>query len=338
MPIRSIALCAALLALAPLAAVAAEAPSAPKPEAPAPAAPPPFDPNETYGFTIARSLVARDKILAGGPGRDGIRAVDAPTFASSDAADAVSPDTPVVGVAIGGDARAYLVPILEYHQIVNDEVGGVAIAVTYDPLTGAPAVFERTLDGKALRFGVSGLVYNSGFLLYDRGTESLWSQFEGRAIAGALAGKSLRRMRARQEEFESWRKREPGTRILIPPEPQRIDYNASPFSRYAEQDGASFPVEARDRRFHAKELCIGVVAGGRARAYLASLLTKNGGRAEDELEGSKISVSYESDRGVFEWQAPEGVQVTEAYWFAWKAFHPDTEIWRDPGTIEGRSP
>jgi len=221
---------------------------------------------------------------------------------------------------------------------VNDEVGGVAIAVTYDPLTGAPLVFDRSVDGRKLRFGVSGLVYNSGFLLYDRETESLWSQFESRAIAGPLAGQSLRRIRARQEEFSSWRKREPKTRILIPPAPERFDYNATPFAGYAEQDGANFPVEARDRRFHAKELCLGVVAGGRARAYLASLLTKNGGRAEDEIGGRKISVSYESDRGVFEWDAPDDVQVTEAYWFAWKAFHPDTEIWRDPGAIPGREP
>jgi hypothetical protein len=319
----------ALVVLALAVAVAADARAQQAP----PAAQTPRDPNESYGFSLAKTLVPRDKIVAGGPGRDGIRAVDAPSFASIESADAVAPETPVLGVAIAGDARAYLLPILEYHQVVNDVVGGVSVAVTYDPLTGAPLAFDRSVDGRTLRFGVSGLLYNSGFLLYDRETESLWSQFEGRAIAGALAGKSLRRVEVREEDFAAWRRREPKTRILIPPEPQKLDYNQSPYASYAEEDRWRFPVEAGDRRFHAKELCVGVSVAGKSRAYLASLLTRNGGRADDVFEGRKISVAFESDRGVFEWSAPADVQVTEAYWFAWKAFHPDTEIWNDPGQV-----
>ncbi|RIL04588.1 MAG: hypothetical protein DCC71_13650 [Proteobacteria bacterium] len=328
--------CAALAALLALPAAAADPPS--KPPAAGKTLPVQQDPAKLYGFRVTRQLVDREKIVPGGPGRDGIRAVDAPTFVGVEGADAIAPETPVVGVAIGGDARAYLVPILEYHQVVNDEVGGVPIAVTFDPLTGVPRVFRRGVDGRTLRFGVSGLLYNSGFLLYDRETESLWSQFEGRAIAGELAGRSLERIRVRQEEFSAWRRRQPKTRILVPPEPARLDYNASPYEGYAEKDGSIFPVEARDRRFHAKELVVGVVVGGKARAYLASLLTKNGGRVEETFEGRPIRVAYESDRGVFEWEAPEDVEVTEAYWFAWKAFHPDTEIWKDPGPVEGREP
>lgn len=296
------------------------------------------DPKRLYGFSVAKTLVDAARILPGGPGRDGIAAVDAPTFASIEAADAVAPETPVVGVAIAGDARAYLLPILEYHQVVNDEVGGVPVAVTFDPLTGVARVFERKVGARTLRFGVSGLLYNAGFLLYDHETESLWSQYQGRAIAGELAGTKLRTLRVRQEDFATWRKREPKTRILIPPDAKKHDYNESPYSRYAEEDDSIFPVEARDRRFHAKELVVGVVVDGKARAYLASLLTRNGGRAEDRFEGREISVSYESDRGVFEWQAPDDVEVTESYWFAWKAFHPDTEIWKDPGRVEGRAP
>lgn len=327
--------CAALAALLALPAAAAD----PKDAAPgAKSLPLHQDPKQLYGFRVTQQLVDREKIVPGGPGRDGIRAVDAPTFVGAEAADAISPETPVLGVEIGGDARAYLIPILEYHQVVNDEVGGVAIAVTYDPLTGVPRVFRRKVGERTLRFGVSGLLYNSGVLLFDRETDSLWSQFEGRAIAGELAGRTLEPVRVRQEEFSAWRSRAPKTRILVPPEPGKLDYNATPYSGYAEKDGSIFPVEARDRRFHAKELVVGVVANGKARAYLASLLTKNGGRAEDWFEGRKIRVSYESDRGVFEWDAPDDVEVTEAYWFAWKAFHPDTEIWKDPGAVEGREP
>jgi hypothetical protein len=296
------------------------------------------DPKQLYGFKVTRQLVAPEKIIAGGPGRDGIRAVDAPTFAGPEAASAIGDETPVLGVSIGGDARAYLAPILEYHQVVNDSVGGVPIVVTYDPLTGTPLAWKRSVDGRTLRFGVSGLLYNSGFLLYDHETESLWSQFEGRAIAGPLAGKTLEAVPLRQQDFASWFAREPKTRILIPPDPAHHDYNESPYATYAEKDGGPFPVEARDRRFHAKELVVGVVVGGKPRAYLASLVSANGSRIEDEIDGKKIVVAYDSARGVFEWEVPAGVPVTESYWFAWKAFHPDTTIWKDPGKVQGREP
>ncbi|MBS1104581.1 MAG: hypothetical protein H6Q91_83 [Deltaproteobacteria bacterium] len=318
----------------------AATPEAAAPAAAAPKAPPPVaqDPNESYGFKITRQLVDRAKIIAGGPGRDGIHAVDAPSFAGPEAADAIAPETPVIGVSIGGDARAYPIPILEYHQIVNDTVGGVPVAVSYDPLTGAPLAWKRSVGGRTLRFGVSGLVYNSGFLLYDHETESLWSQFNGRAIAGALAGKTLEPLPLRQENFASWLAREAKTKILIPPEPNHYDYNQSAYATYVEEDGGAFPVEARDRRFHAKELMVGVAANGKARAYLASLVTANGGHAEDDLDGKQIVVRYDKERGVFEYEAPAGVTVTESYWFAWKAFHPETTIWKDPGAVKGREP
>jgi len=335
-------LCAALIAGpsravegTPVAKPEAAAAAAAAPKAPLPTA---QNPNESYGFKITRQLVDPTKIIPGGPGRDGIHAVDAPSFAGPAAADAIAPETPVLGVSIDGDARAYLIPILEYHQIVNDTVGGVPIAVSYDPLTGAPLAWKRSVDGRTLRFGVSGLLYNSGFLLYDHETESLWSQFEGRAIAGAFAGNTLERLPLRQENFASWLAREPKTKILIPPEPNHYDYNQSAYATYGQEDGGAFPVEARDRRFHAKELVVGVVADGKARAYLASLVTANGGRAEDDLGGKKIVIRYDKERGVFEYDVPAGVTVTESYWFAWKAFHPDTTIWKDPGAVKGREP
>jgi hypothetical protein len=318
--------------------VAQPEPAAPAADAPKAPLPIEQDPTKLYGFKVTRQQVAPEKIIAGGPGRDGIHAVDSPTFAGPEAADAIGPETPVLGVSIGGDARAYLSPILEYHQVVNDSVGGVPIAVSYDPLTGAPLAWKRSIDGRTLRFGVSGLLYNSGFVLYDHETESLWSQFDGRAIAGPLAGKTLEAVPLRQLDFGSWLAREPKTRILIPPDPNHYDYNTSAYAAYAEKDGGPFPVEARDRRFHAKELVVGVVVNGKARAYLASLLSANGGRAEEEIDGKKIVVRYDKARGVFEWDVAAGVTLTESYWFAWKAFHPDTTIWKDPGKVEGRQP
>jgi hypothetical protein len=317
---------APVLLAALLAAPPAPAPAAAQPVPPAAAEP---ERDRLNGFTISRQTVDRDDIVPGGPPRDGIRSVDAPGFVPSEEATWIDDSTPVLGVVVKDDARAYPVHLMDYHQIVNDVVGGVPLAVTWDPLTGAPLAFERKVDDRTLTFGVSGLLYNSGFLMYDRETESLWSQFLGKAISGPLAGKTLRRVRIRQEDLTSWRTRVGKTRVLERPAPQKIDYRFSPFDRYLVENSVRYPVKARDDRFHAKELVLGVVADGKARAYLGSVLTREGGWAEDVLQGHKLQIDYSTELSVFRWEAPDDVQVTEAYWFAWKAFHPDTEIWKE---------
>jgi hypothetical protein len=316
---RAAALASALLAAATLAAAAVERP------APVAGGDERERPN---GFSLANATIGRDDIVRGGPPRDGIRSIDAPAFVPAADATWVDDATPVLGVVVKGDARAYPVHLMDYHQIANDVVGGVPLAVTWDPLTGAPLAFERTVDGRVLTFGVSGLLYNSGFLMYDRETESLWSQFLGRAVAGPLAGKTLARVRIRQEDMTSWRTRAGETRVLERPEPKQIDYRFSPFERYLVENDVRYPVKARDDRFHAKELVLGLVAGGKARAYLGSALTREGGWAEDVFQGRKIQIDYSTELSVFRWEVPEDVEVSEAYWFAWKAFHPDTEVWK----------
>ena len=254
------------------------------------------------------------------PTRDGIHSVDEPEFAPVEGATWVEPKTPVLGVELGGETRAYPVHLLEYHQIVNDVLGGVPVAVTFGPLSAVPLAFHRKLDGREFSFGVSGLLYNANFLMYDRETESLWSQFEGRAIAGPLAGKKLRRIRVRQETTATWLSRFPGSKILRRPYRMRIDYRYSPFERYMIADQIPFPVKAQDRRFHAKELVVGVVAKGKARAYLGSLVTKAGGSVEDVFQGKRIRIRYDLEAAVFSWEAPDDVELTEAYWFAWSPF------------------
>jgi len=282
------------------------------------------------GFDLAGSLVPPEKIIDGGPRRDQIRSVDEPGFVEPGEATWVAPENPVLGVEIDGEARVYPVHVLEFHQIVNDEVGGKPIAVALDPLTGTPRVYERRVGDRTLTFGVSGLIHNSSFLMYDRETESLWLHFTGRAIDGPLAGRQLEGIRVRQEPFGRWLGRAPQSLVLERPAPKKIDYRYSPFSSYWVKDEIPFPVEATDRSYHAKELVVGVVADGVTKAYLGSTLTAAGGQAVDQVAGHEIRVVYSSELGVFEWEAPEEVKVTEAYWFAWKAFHPDTEIWKAP--------
>jgi hypothetical protein len=267
------------------------------------------------------------EIIAGGPKRDGIKSVDEPGFAAPEAASWVAPQNPVLGVSVGDAAHTYPVHIMDYHQIVNDDVGGTPVLVTYDPLAGVPRAFDARVDGRRLEFGVSGLLHNHNFLLYDRETESLWLQFTGEALAGPLAGKRLTPLPIRQERLSTWLSRHPSTRVLERPFPQRIDYRYTPFKAYIVDDKTLFPVKAQDTSYHAKEMVCGVVVNGKARAYLGSLVTAAGGEVEDEVAGHKIHVAYDPDEAVFMWDVPEGVEVVESYWLAWKAFHPDTSVW-----------
>ena len=281
------------------------------------------------GFSLTRLEVDASKIVAGGPGKDGIHSVDAPTFASLPEATWLGRDTEVLGVRVAGQARAYPIRMLEYHQIVNDVIGDTPVLISYDPLAGTPFAYSRRVDGKTLTFGVSGLLYNHNFLMYDRETSSLWSQFLGRAIAGPLSGKRLERIPLRQETAGAWVKRVGDTQVLKHPDPEHVPYVMSPYSSYWVEDKLLFPVEARDDRYHAKELVFGVVVNGKARAYLGSILTREGGSVDERIDGKRVQVRYSSETGTFDWDVDEGVEVAEAYWLAWKAFHPDTEIWHD---------
>ncbi len=288
------------------------------------------------GFSLKGLRVPREEIIAGGPARDAIPSVDAPAFVPSQKATWVRPETPVIGAAIGSEARCYPIHLMEYHQVVNDRVGGVPVVISYDPLTDTAIVYRRQVDGQELAFGVSGLIYRSNFLLYDRQSESLWSQFWGRALTGRFAGTRLERVRSRSEPLAAWLVRHPESLVMTRPEPKRFDYRYSNYSSYWVSEKIPFPVGELDSRYHAKELVLGVRLADRTRAYIASILTRVGARIVDEFQGRRIRVAYDGETGTFSYEAPDDVEVTSAYWFAWRAFHPETDVWQ--GDLQAAPP
>jgi hypothetical protein len=279
------------------------------------------------GFALDDLRVPRGEVVEGGPPRDGIRSVDAPSFAEADEARWVRPDTPVIGVAVGKTARAYPVHLMEWHQVVNDRFGEQAVVVTYDPITDLAGAWKAPADLGPDGFGVSGLLDRDGFLLYDRRTESLWSSVTGRAISGPRAGDRLEAIPLRVEAMVRWVSRHPDTRVLALPDRRRIDYRRSPYEAYWTSEAVPLDVRASDARFHPKEVVLGVEHDGRARAYLGSILTLAGGRIVDEFAGRRLRIAYDGPAGTFVFEAPDDVVVRSAYWFAWKSLHPDTEIW-----------
>ncbi len=173
----------------------------------------------------------------------------------------------VLGLNINGDIRAYPLQILVWHEIVNDEVGGVPVAVTYCPLCFTNQVFKRTIDGEVVEFGTSGKLYNSNLVMYDRSSESYWSQALGQAIVGEHTGKKLERIPFDLANWAEWKKLYPDSMVLSQNTGFGRPYGADPYGDYYTSPRVLFPVSNRDDRLGVKEIVVGMEDNGIYRAY-----------------------------------------------------------------------
>ncbi|MEZ5667233.1 MAG: DUF3179 domain-containing protein [Alphaproteobacteria bacterium] len=202
---------------------------------------------------FTRYSVDLHEIMSGGPPRDGIPAVDDPRFAAvDDPAVDLAAQEPVIACQHGGEARAYPLRILMFHEIVNDVIGGLAVAVTYCPLCNASIVFDREVGGQVLDFGTTGKLRNSDLVMYDRQTESWWQQFTGEAIVGAMTGAELRMIPSQLMPFGLFARHYPDGMVLLPPNADRsygsnpyagYDTSAWPFLYRGDYDGALAPLD-----------------------------------------------------------------------------------------------
>ena len=175
-----------------------------------------------WATDFSRRTVEWDEILSGGPPKDGIPAIDAPAVESVDeAATWLTDRDPVILFEHNGEARAYPLAILIWHEIVNDEVGGLPVSVTFCPLCNASIAFDRNFDGQVLDFGTTGLLRNSDLVMYDRQTETWWQQFIGQGIAGEYAGEQLAFLPSQVISFGDYKARHPEGDVLARPGPRR---------------------------------------------------------------------------------------------------------------------
>ena len=280
------------------------------------------------GFDLAGADIPPKDILQGGPPRDGIPAIHDPKFLSAAEADFLNPEDRVLALELHGEARAYPIRILDWHEIVNDQIGETAFAVTYCPLCGSGVVFRADSEsGKKLSFGVSGLLYKSDVLLYDRETESLWSQILRRAVTGPLKGEKLNSLPAVHATWREWRERHPQTKVLSTNTGYVRDYKRSPYGDYDSSRSIYFPVGPDAPRFHPKEPTLGVESGGAFKAYPFSELRKHG-RAEfaDRVGNASVTIVWNEKDSTAEMRPHPEAEFLRLFWFAWFAFHPETEI------------
>ena len=313
-----------------------------------------------------KHIVPLDKIKSGGPPKDGIPSIDNPKFAPVSESQFVPDTTFVIGLDINGEKRAYPLFIMVWHEIVNDSVGGVPVAVTYCPLCFTNQVFERVIDGKEVEFGTSGKLYNSNLVMYDRLTDSYWSQALGVAITGELTGYELKRIPFDVISWADWKTLHPDTLVLTTETGHIRSYGVDPYGDYYTDPRILFPVEHEDDRMHPKELILGFHESDVYKAYkqddvesaivindifnnkpmmLVSLFSGDS-RAFDRTVNDKVltfdfvdnviidleSKSKWNYDGVATSGSMEGIQLVRlpfnpGFWFEWVAFHPDTEVY-----------
>jgi hypothetical protein len=284
------------------------------------------------GFDLSDSLVPVAEIHHGGPARDGIPAIDRPRFLSAGQADYLQDSDRVLGIDRNGIRKAYPIRILNYHEIVNDRFGEEAIAVTYCPLCGTGMAFMASVGGAVRDFGVSGLLYKNDVLLYDRETESLWSQLMKQAVTGPMRGTRLEQVAMSHTTWADWRRRYPDTLVLSTDTGARRDYRRSPYAGYAGSADVYFPMKSIDPRYHPKELVIGLSLGDRHKAYPFAELSRTSGKLHDRIANEDVVIRFDAANRTGSVFAANGQEIpsTISYWFAWQAFHPDTEVYTAP--------
>ena len=259
----------------------------------------------------AEWLLPVNEIYDGGPGKDGIPALTNPVFVkpSEEDGDYLSEDDLIIGLKIGGEVRAYPHSILDYHEIINDEMGELAIAITYCPLTGSGIGWNRTLNGQVTTFGVSGLLYNSNLIPYDRGTESAWSQMKLLCVFGDLQSQEAELVPIVETTWQTWLAMYPETKVVSSATGYSRPYGSYPYGNYRDADFLIFPISTDDRRLPRKERVHGLFVGDRAKVYRLGDLDPGIAVINDSFRGAAIVLAGSSEANIavsFQRQTEDG--------------------------------
>jgi hypothetical protein len=312
-----------------------------------------------------KHLIPLDRIKGGGPPKDGIPSIDNPIFTDVQSSQFMSDSDTVIGLEINGETKAYPIFILVWHEIVNDKVGDTSVSVTYCPLCYTNQVFERMIDGQEVEFGTSGKLYNSNLLMYDRLTESYWSQALGMAVKGELTGYQLNLVPFDVITWGDWKQLHPDTKVLTTDTGYIRSYATDPYGNYYTEPRIMFPVEHRDDRLPPKEIILGFNEDGIYKAYkqndieshviindligetpvmLVSLFSENSRAFERTINGDVLDFVYADGKildvqtnsewnydglsvsGEHEGEQLERMPIEPGFWFEWVAFHPQTLV------------
>ena len=268
-------------------------------------------------------------LMEGGTSQDGIPSIDHPVFVSLEEADQwIAGDELVLALTYKGVERVYPLQILVWHEIVNDMVAGDPLLITYCPLCVSGIAYERQLDGEPVEFGTSGKLYNSNLVMYDRQTETYWSQIDGLALVGELSGQELTPITLDTVVWSEWKAAHPDSEVLSQETGFDRDYGRDPYSSYYANNYICFPVQGRDDRILPMTVVFGIEINGTYAAYREEDLVERG-TIEDRVNGVRIRISRDAAGvvSVLELSRQETIVKQRSFWFAWVAFHPDTHLY-----------
>jgi len=274
-------------------------------------------------------LVNPSKIQSGGPPKDGIPSIDNPKYVTLEEADEWIQDNELVlAIQYNGVTRVYPLQILVWHEIVNDTITGDPVLITYCPLCGSGIAYERMIDGETVEFGTSGKLYNSNLVMYDRKTDSYWTQIDGIAVVGEFTGLKLKPISIDTVVWRDWKKAHPESEVLSQETGHVRAYGNDPYGSYYENSNLFFPVENQDDSVHPKDVIFGIEVNGTYKAYREEDLEKEN-TITDIVNGVNLRVTRNNTGvvKVFDLDAQEEIVKERDFWFAWYAFHPDTELY-----------
>ena len=271
--------------------------------------------------------VINKNMQSGGPPKDGIPSIDNPKYVSASEADkTLTPTDKVFGINYNGDIKAFPQSIMYWHEIVNEEIAGEKVSITYCPLTGSVIGFT----GKEL--GVSGKLYNSNLVMYDRASDSDIPQMLQTAVNGPTVGEALTNVHVYVTTWEQWKKKYPTTLVLSSDTGANRDYSRNPYPGYEDVLRVWFPVAASSKELPTKEWVTGAILDGQPYAFHKKAL-KEKSSVDVKVNNKEFMAIYADELDtiqVIEINEHDEVVVPsfDAYWFAWYAYHPDTELWK----------
>lgn len=278
----------------------------------------------------AIASIPLDEVLGGGPGKDGIPAILSPKFTSvADADETITPDIRGLVVEVEGDVRFYPYNILVWHEMVNDVINDKSLLITFCPLCGSAIVFDRTVDNEVLTFGVSGKLYESNLLMYDKKTETLWSQIIGEAVVGTMTGKTLDVYASQVMTFADAQRKYENLKVLSTDTGERRNYSLYPYGDYDTNERIFFPISVEDNRLPAKQIMYIVSFNDASVAFhLENLQTQ--GTAIVDVNGTNLTAQYNDGEATI--AHPDSGDIIPGYfamWFSWAQHHQhDGVVWK----------
>ncbi len=244
-------------------------------------------------------LVPQEQILSGGPGKDGIPSIDKPKFEKATSIDYMSDDDLILGIKVGNMIKGYTHAVLDWHEIVNDEVNNLAVSLTYCPLTGTGIGWNRQLGNNKTSFGVSGLLFNSNLMPYDRDSDSYWSQMRLDCIGGDRIGQKIETIPFIETSWQTWKTLFPNSDVITLNTGYNRNYNRYPYGNYKQDNGLIFPADGLAGDFHLKERVLGVISNNKAKVYAFKYFAGEAYSVlQDEFGGTKLVIVGSEEKNV----------------------------------------